>query len=126
MIIPRDLQIRDDAGFVDSTSRRGLRCSFHLDGRSALDDPAYAEQVKANGDPLESAVLAWARLDEVKALTPDEIGLRLLEAAVASSSEPYFRARTLRDLGEITLKAGLANLTVDYWRRALRSARRLA
>jgi hypothetical protein len=118
-IIPRQLAINEDAGLVDSTSRQGLRCSFHLDGRCALDEPTYVHEVAASKDPVELAVLAWMRLDDLERIGADEVGLKLLDTAVSRSSDPYFRARTLRDLGEVTLKAGLSQLTVDFWRRAL-------
>jgi hypothetical protein len=118
-LYPRELVIREDVGLVNSILADGLTCSFHVDGRTALDDSGYVEYLKAHGASDELAAIAWARMEEVGGATAAEPALLVLETAVDKSADPYFKARTLRELGNAAEKAGLVDLTIKYWRGAL-------
>jgi hypothetical protein len=117
-VYPRHLLIREDIGLIDCVLADEVSCSFHLDGRTALDDPGYVDHLKTNARSDVLAALGWARLEDVGAPDRDEPALAVLETAVAKSEDPYFKARTLRDLGNVT-EAQLPEKTVTYWREAL-------
>jgi len=122
---PHRVMVRESQGFVDFELRDGALCSFHLDGRTALDDPTYVRDLEASGSSSAMAVMGWARLSEAGKLAPDDPGLAVLREAVARSSDPYFKASTLRDLGEAAEQAGLRELTVELWREAVRRSPRV-
>jgi hypothetical protein len=122
---PRRIAVRESQGFVHFELGDGALCSFHLDGRTALDDPAYVRDLQGSGSSPAMALMGWARLGEAGKLTADDPGLAVLREAVATSSDPYFKASTLRDLGEAAEQAGLRELTVEFWREAVRLSPRV-
>jgi len=122
---PRRVAVRESQGFVDFELGDGALCLFHLDGRTALDDPTYVHDLEDSGSSPAMAVMGWARLGEAGKMTADDPGLAVLREAVAKSSDPYFKASTLRDLGEAAEQAGLRELTVEFWREAVRLSPRV-